>query len=52
MYIQAFAAYYKRVSTFIDIYLGNSTRPLNLDFSRLQYSASYVDFCRHSHWKS
>jgi len=27
------------VSAFIDIYLGNSTRPLNVDFSRLQHSA-------------
>jgi len=35
------------VSTFIDVYLGNSTRPLNVDFSRLQHPAPNVDFCRH-----
>jgi len=39
------------VSTFIDVYLGNSTRPLNVDFSRLQHSAPSVDFCRHPHSK-
>ena len=52
MYVQAFAAScYESVSTFIDVYLGNSTRPLNVDFSRLQHPAPNVDFCRHLHSK-
>ena len=34
---------YEWVSTFIDIYLGNSTQPLNVDFSRLQHRAPRVD---------
>jgi len=40
------------VSTFVHIYLGNSTRPLNADFGRLQHLAPNVDFCRHPHSKS
>jgi len=40
------------VSTYIDIYLGNSTRPLNVDFSRFQHSAPTIDFFQHPHSKS
>ena len=34
------------MSTFIDIYLGNSTRPLNVDFSRLQHVQYLGPSCR------